>query len=128
MTRDWYVQHGFKMSAQLDANEIDRAESDVETAYIKPIMNVATEAPSSSVVENTTSNLSSVIYAKRELCILLKDMGKYDAEVGNPCQFCNIPDCSHSSLQFLSECMPCFSPAAGFSHKRRILSASRPSA
>ena len=65
MTRDWYVQHGFKMSAQLDANEIDRAESDVETAYIKPIMNAATDAPSSSVVENTTANLAFLLLLQR---------------------------------------------------------------
>lgn len=65
MTRDWYIEHGFKMSAQLDAKEISRAESDVETAYIKPIMSVATGAPSSDVLENTTANLAFLLLLQR---------------------------------------------------------------
>lgn len=65
MTRDWYIEHGFKMSAQLDAKEIERAESDVEAAYIKPIMSVATSAASDDVVQNTTANLVFLLLLQR---------------------------------------------------------------
>lgn len=65
MTRDWYIEHGFKVSAQLDAKEIERAESDVETAYIKPIMSVATSAASDDVVQNTTANLAFLLLLQR---------------------------------------------------------------
>lgn len=53
------------MSAQLDAHEISRAESDVELAYIKPIMDVATGSPSSHVLENTTANLTFLLLLQR---------------------------------------------------------------
>lgn len=65
MTRDWYIEHGFKMSAQLDAKEIERAESDVETAYIKPITDAAESTPSDDVVQNTTANLAFLLLLQR---------------------------------------------------------------
>lgn len=65
MTKDWYIQHGFKMSAQLDVSEIARAETDVEAAYIKPIMDVATGTPSEQVLENTTANLAFLLLLQR---------------------------------------------------------------
>lgn len=65
MTRDWYIQHGFKMSAQLEAKEIERAERDVETAYIEPIMSAATDSPSEEVMQNTTANLAFLLLLQR---------------------------------------------------------------
>jgi hypothetical protein len=53
------------VSAQLDAKEISRAESDVEAAYIKPIMSVATGTPSDDVVQNTTANLAFLLLLQR---------------------------------------------------------------
>ena len=39
MTKQWYIEHGFKMSSLIEQTEIDRAERDVIAAYILPIEN-----------------------------------------------------------------------------------------
>lgn len=41
MTKDWYITHGYKMSAAIDDAEITRAENDVTDAYITPIVGTA---------------------------------------------------------------------------------------
>lgn len=38
MTRNWYIEHGYKLSSLIDEAEIARAEADVVTAYIEPIV------------------------------------------------------------------------------------------
>ena len=42
MTRQWYIEHGFKISSLIEQTEIDRAERDVISAYVAPIENGAT--------------------------------------------------------------------------------------
>lgn len=42
MTRQWYIEHGFKVSSLIEQTEIDRAERDVTSAYVVPIENGAT--------------------------------------------------------------------------------------
>lgn len=38
MTRNWYIEHGYKLSSLIDEAEIARAEADVAEAYIVPIV------------------------------------------------------------------------------------------
>lgn len=38
MTRNWYIEHGYKLSSLIDEAEIARAEADVVDAYIEPIV------------------------------------------------------------------------------------------
>lgn len=38
MTKQWYIEHGYKVSALIDEAEISRAEKDIELAYIEPIV------------------------------------------------------------------------------------------
>lgn len=42
MTKQWYQEHGFKISSLIDETEIDRAERDVVQAYVLPIEGSAT--------------------------------------------------------------------------------------
>ena len=39
MTKQWYIEHGFKVSNLIEQTEIDRAERDVIAAYVLPIEN-----------------------------------------------------------------------------------------
>lgn len=39
MTKQWYIERGFKVSSLIEQTEIDRAERDVIAAYILPIEN-----------------------------------------------------------------------------------------
>ena len=38
MTKQWYLERGHKLSAQIEEAEIARAEADVEAAYVAPIV------------------------------------------------------------------------------------------
>lgn len=63
MTKDWYIQHGFKMSSQIDQAEIVRAEKDVIKAYIDPIVNGATVQ--TEMRENAIGNLAFLLLLQR---------------------------------------------------------------
>lgn len=63
MTKDWYIQHGFKMSSQIDQAEIDRAEADVTKAYVNPIVNGATVPTETR--ENAIGNLAFLLLLQR---------------------------------------------------------------
>lgn len=65
MTRDWYIEHGFKVSSQLDTNEIDRAERDVLAAYIEPIEDAGSERASAETRENAIGNLAFLLLLQR---------------------------------------------------------------
>lgn len=65
MNKDWYIQHGFKMSSQIDANEIDRAERDVLNAYISPIENAGSASASTETRENAIGNLAFLLLLQR---------------------------------------------------------------
>lgn len=63
MTRQWYQEHGFKMSSLIDETEIARAEADVTAAYIVPI--VGTAIVPQTVRENTIANLAFLLLLQR---------------------------------------------------------------
>lgn len=44
MTKDWYKQNGFELSAYIDDAVIERAENEVTEAYVNPIVGGATIA------------------------------------------------------------------------------------
>ena len=42
MTKEWYQQHGYAVSVNIDQAIIDRAEKDAMAAYVRPILPIAT--------------------------------------------------------------------------------------
>ena len=63
MTRQWYQEHGFKMSSLIDETEIARAEADVTAAYIVPI--VGGVVIPTSVRESAIANLAFLLLLQR---------------------------------------------------------------
>lgn len=68
MTKDWYLQHGFKLSPLIEQAEIESAEKDVRTAYVNPILGSA-DVPSGyeAVVENAVGNLAFLLMLQRSI-------------------------------------------------------------
>ena len=56
MTKQWYQEHGFKVSTYIDDAEITRAEKTVRAAYIAPIVGDANV--SQSVIEAAVAELA----------------------------------------------------------------------
>lgn len=56
MTKQWYQEHGFKVSTYIDDAEITRAEKTVRDAYIAPI--VGSASVSQSVIEAAVAELA----------------------------------------------------------------------
>lgn len=56
MTKQWYQEHGFKVSTYIDDAEIARAEKTVRDAYIAPI--VGSASVSQSVIEDAVAELA----------------------------------------------------------------------
>lgn len=56
MTKQWYQEHGFKVSTYIDDAEIARAEKTVRDAYIAPI--VGSASVSQSVIEAAVAELA----------------------------------------------------------------------
>lgn len=67
MTKDWYIQHGYKMSAYIEQADIDKAEAEVKTAYVEPIDASAT-APESVVVD-VVANLTFLLLLQRSITL-----------------------------------------------------------
>lgn len=67
MTRQWYIEHGFKVSALIEQVDIDRAERDVTEAYVAPIVGGA--EPPESVVQNAVANLTFLLLLKRSVAL-----------------------------------------------------------
>lgn len=65
MTKQWYIEHGYKMSSLIDDTEIARAERDVVDAYITPIVGGATVP--SSMRENTIGTLAFLLLLQRSI-------------------------------------------------------------
>lgn len=65
MTRQWYIEHGYKLSALIEQAEIDRAEKDVTAAYVSPIKGDA-EIPQ-GVLEAVTGNLAFLLLLQRSV-------------------------------------------------------------
>lgn len=65
MTRQWYIEHGYKLSALIEQAEIDRAEADVTAAYISPIKGGAEIAQ--GIVDAVTANLAFLLLLQRSV-------------------------------------------------------------
>lgn len=63
MTKQWYIEKGFKISSLIDDTEIARAERDVRAAYIIPIIGEATEP--TDKIENALGNLAFLLLMQR---------------------------------------------------------------
>ena len=68
MTKDWYLQHGFKLSPLIEQAEIESAEKDVRTAYVTPIIGgVVVPSEYEAVVENAVGNLAFLLMLQRSI-------------------------------------------------------------
>lgn len=65
MTKEWYSEHGFKISSLIDQTEIDRAETEVTAAYVVPIAGAATVP--AEVRENAIGNLAFLLLLQRSM-------------------------------------------------------------
>lgn len=65
MTRQWYIEHGYKLSALIEQAEIDRAEADVTVAYVTPIKGEAEIAQ--GVLDAVTGNLAFLLLLQRSV-------------------------------------------------------------
>lgn len=65
MTKQWYMAHGYKLSAQIEESEIGRAERDVTAAYVSPIIGEATIP--AEVCEAAVGNLAFLLLLQRSV-------------------------------------------------------------
>ena len=65
MTRQWYIEHGFKISSYIEETEIARAERDVVAAYVLPIEGTATIP--ANVREEAIGNLAFLLILRRSI-------------------------------------------------------------
>ena len=65
MTKQWYIAHGYKLSAQIEESEIARAERDVMLAYVSPIIGEATIP--AEVREAAVGNLAFLLLLQRSV-------------------------------------------------------------
>ena len=65
MTKQWYLERGYKLSAQIEEAEIARAEADVVSAYISPI--VGTVNVSTEIRENAVGGLAFLLLLQRSI-------------------------------------------------------------
>ena len=65
MTKQWYIEHGYKLSQWIEQAEIDRAERDVTNAYVSPIKGDAEVAQ--GVIEAVTGNLAFLLLLQRSV-------------------------------------------------------------
>ena len=65
MTKQWYIEHGYKMSSLIEDPEIARAERDVTVAYITPI--VGTKTIDADLRERTIGALAFLLLLQRSI-------------------------------------------------------------
>lgn len=65
MTKQWYLERGYKLSAQIEEAEIARAEADVVSAYISPI--VGTAKVPTEIRENAVGGLAFLLLLQRSI-------------------------------------------------------------
>lgn len=66
MTRQWYIEHGYKLSALIEQAEIDRAEDEVKAAYIKPIAPQST-TQSTETAKKAIASLTVLLILQRSI-------------------------------------------------------------
>lgn len=65
MTKQWYIEHGYKLSSLIDDAEVARAEADVVTAYVEPI--VGDKIIPAEVRQETIGALSFLLLLQRNV-------------------------------------------------------------
>ena len=65
MTKQWYQQHGYKLSSWIEEDEIARAEADVTAAYIDPLKGTATIP--TEALEAITGQLAFMLLLQRSI-------------------------------------------------------------
>ena len=65
MTKQWYLEQGYKLSAQIEEAEIARSEADVTAAYIAPIIGTA-KVPN-DMVQKAVGNLAFLLLLQRSI-------------------------------------------------------------
>jgi hypothetical protein len=65
MTKQWYLEQGYKLSAQIEESEIARAEADVTAAYVTPI--VGTVKVPDDIVQKAVGNLAFLLLLQRSI-------------------------------------------------------------
>lgn len=65
MTKQWYLEQGYKLSAQIEEAEIARAEADVKAAYVAPI--VGTANVPAEMVQRAVGNLAFLLLLQRSI-------------------------------------------------------------
>ena len=65
MTKQWYLERGYKLSAQIEEAEIARAEADVTAAYVTPIIGKA-KVPD-EMVQKAVGGLAFLLLLQRSI-------------------------------------------------------------
>lgn len=66
MTKQWYLEQGYKLSAQIEEAEIARAEADVTAAYVAPIVGTSKNVPV-EMVQKAVGNLAFLLLLQRSI-------------------------------------------------------------
>lgn len=66
MTKQWYLERGYKLSAQIEEAEIARAEADVEAAYITPIVGTSESVPT-EIRQKAVGSLAFLLLLQRSI-------------------------------------------------------------
>lgn len=67
MQKQWYIEHGYKISSLIDDAELQRAEADVEAAYITPIVGAAIVPD--AVKQKAVANLTFLLLTQRTIFV-----------------------------------------------------------
>lgn len=66
MTKQWYLERGYKLSAQIEEAEIARAEADVTAAYIAPIVGTSESVPT-DIRQKAVGSLAFLLLLQRSI-------------------------------------------------------------
>lgn len=66
MTKQWYLEQGYKLSAQIEEAEIARAEADVTAAYVAPIVGTSKNVQV-EMVQKAVGNLAFLLLLQRSI-------------------------------------------------------------
>jgi hypothetical protein len=66
MTKQWYLEQGYKLSAQIEEAEIARAEADVTAAYIAPIVGTSESVPT-EIRQKAVGSLAFLLLLQRSI-------------------------------------------------------------
>lgn len=58
MTRDWYINNGYNVSASIDQAQIDRAEREIVEAYVLPILPAAVDPENDDELAHAVASIA----------------------------------------------------------------------